>query len=66
METYLKGILLMALLTLTAFSCDRSEEAFNQAAGARHVQKWGDLEAVLQVTDMQGKTRNSLVLSCQP
>ncbi|CAN5840321.1 hypothetical protein BH24BAC1_BH24BAC1_38750 [soil metagenome] len=59
METYLKGILLLTLLTLTAFSCDRAEEAFSQASGARHVQRWGDLEAVLQVTDLQGKPKSS-------
>jgi hypothetical protein len=59
METYLKGFMMMALLTLTAFSCDRSEEAFAQAAGARQVRKWGNLEAVLQVTDMQGEPKSS-------
>ncbi len=59
MKTYPKMVLMLVTLSLTAFSCDRSEEIFNQAGGARHVQQWGDLEAVLQVTDLQGKPQSS-------
>ncbi len=52
MKKYLKMVLMLVTLSLTAFSCDRSDEAWD-------VQRWGDLEAVLQVTDLQGKPQSS-------